>query len=143
MRPTWQIVAAVYVFAVAVNYPWELAQSSLFTTASHGGNVWLDCFIASLGDGVMVLLLFGFGWLAVGHRHWFVHPGRGGYAMLLVAGAGIAVAVEWIAVHVLQRWTYSDAMPRLPALDVGLVPVLQMVLLPPFIFHLVAAVRRR
>lgn len=133
----------VYVIAVAFNYAWELAQSPLFTPGSHEANVWLDCFIASLGDGVMVLLLFGSGWLAFGHRDWFVRPGARGYASLLTAGAALALAVEWVAVHLLQRWTYSEAMPRLPGLDVGVVPVLQMMLLPPFIFYLTGALNRR
>ncbi len=55
-------------------------------------------------------------------------------AMELVLG----VTVEWVAVHVLQPWSYTARMPRLPGLEVGLVPVAQMLVLPPLIFRAVA-----
>ncbi len=141
-RP-WQVLALVYGIAVALNYAWELAQSGLFTAESNAGNIWWHCFVASLGDGVMVVLLFGIGWLASGRRHWFVHPGLKGYAILAAAGVSMAIAVEWVAVHMLDGWSYAPAMPRLPGIEVGLVPVLQMVLLPPLIFRIAAAVAVR
>lgn len=55
-------------------------------------------------------------------------------------GFVIAVSVEWVAVHGAQRWTYTDRMPLLPGLEVGGVPVLQMLLLPPLIFRVVAVI---
>lgn len=139
MRPTWQVLLIVYLVAVTLNYPWELLQSPLFTPASHIGSVWLHCFISSLGDGLMVLLLFGFVWLALGCRDWFVRPGLNGYAVLLTAGAGLALIVEWVAVHQIHRWTYTEAMPRLPVLEVGIIPLFQMMLLPPLVFRIAAA----
>ena len=50
----------------------------------------------------------------------------------------IGITIEWIAVHLLGRWMYTAWMPRVPGLAVGLVPVLQMLMLPPLIFHLAA-----
>jgi len=61
------------------------------------------CFVASLGDGVLVLLMFGVGWLVLRRQDWFVRPGVRGYVLMFVSGLTIAIAVEWIAVHVLQR----------------------------------------
>ena len=55
----------------------------------------------------------------------------------------LGVTVEWVAVHVLQRWAYAARMPRVPWLDVGLIPVAQMLVLPPLIFRLVAGWYRR
>ena len=136
----WQVLAMVYLLGVALNYGWELAQSGLFTEESNAGNVWAHCFVASLGDGIMVLLLFGIGWSASGRRNWFVHPALNCYAILALSGVVMAVAVEWAAVHMLERWSYAQAMPRVPGLEIGLVPVLQMVLLPPLIFRILAAV---
>jgi hypothetical protein len=138
MQSNRQAFVHVYVIAVAFNYPWELAQSALFTPASHKGNVWLNCFIASLGDGVMVLLLLALGWLAFERRDWFVHPRPHVYGALAAAGLVLGGAVEWVAVHVLERWTYTDAMPRVPVLEIGVVPILQMVLLPALIFQVSA-----
>jgi hypothetical protein len=135
----WRTLVSVYVIAVAVNYPWEVAQASLFTAASHPQNVWLHCFAASMGDGFMVLLLFGICRLALGRRDWFIRPGPAAYGVLLVAGVVLAIIVEWVAVNVLHRWTYSDAMPHIPGLEVGAIPILQMIVTPPLIIGLASA----
>ena len=129
----------LFLVAVAVNYPWELAQAPLFTWPDASRSVWWHCFVASLGDGVLVLLIFAIGWLVWRRQNWFNRPGARGYVLMFVSGLTIAVAVEWIAVHVLQRWAYLPAMPRLPVLDIGIVPILQMLVLPPLIFRVAAA----
>ena len=88
----------------------------------------------------MLLLV---GWLVLGRVDWFRRPGRTGYTTLIVSGALLAIAVEWLALHVLHRWSYAEAMPQLPVLNVGLVPVLQMLILPPLIFYAAARVAFR
>jgi hypothetical protein len=138
MISTWKISGTLYVVAVILNYPWELAQAGLFTAASHRGDILLHCFVAALGDGLMILLLFAVGWLVLRRSDWFIRPHVRGYGILLIGGAALGTAVEWIAVHVLQRWSYAAEMPMLPFLSIGLVPVLQMVLLPPLIFQATA-----
>jgi hypothetical protein len=87
----------------------------------------------------MILALFWFGWFRLGRRHWFVRPGINGYALLITTGASLAMLLEWTAVHLLQRWTYAQGMPRIPGVDIGVVPVLQMMILPPIIFRVAAA----
>ena len=57
-------------------------------------------------------------------------------AFMLSAGLVIAILIEWFAVNGLHRWAYTDQMPRIPVLDVGLTPILQMLILPPLIFLL-------
>ena len=140
---TLQMLGIVYALAVVLNYPWELAQSGLFTPESNDGTVWLHCFVASLGDGVIVLLLYGLIRLASGRSEWFIRARPQDYAILAVTGVLMAIAVEWVAVHVLHRWIYAQAMPRLPGSEIGVAPVLQMLLLPPLIFRIAAAVSVR
>ena len=138
MRIRLPTVTAVYVVSVAVNYPWELAQAALFTAESHPGRTFVHCFVASLGDGIMLLLLFGMGAAVSGRFDWFRRPRIRDYIVLCASGFVLAVAIEWVAVHLLHRWSYTEDMPLLPVLDVGLIPLLQMVLLPPVVFWLVA-----
>jgi len=132
----------LFVAAVAVNYAWELAQAPLYEWPGKSGNPWWHCFVASLGDGLLVLTLFGIGWLVLGHWDWFLDTGRRGYGAVAVSGLVIAVAVELVAVHGLHRWTYAGSMPLIPGLEIGLVPVLQMMVLPPVIFWIVARMSR-
>lgn len=142
VRPVWQVLALLYVVSVTFNYIWELLQAPLFAPESLPTNFWFHCFVASLGDGVIVLLLFVLGWIASGRRNWWVRPRLYEYVILILAGVSLAVLIEWTAIHVLQRWAYSQSMPRIPGLEVGLVPVLQMLLLPPFILRIMSAIVR-
>ena len=51
----------------------------------------------------------------------------------------IATLIDRFAVHGVQRWAYTDQMPSIFALDVGLIPPLQMPILPPLIFLLLTS----
>jgi hypothetical protein len=142
MRQTLRTIAAVFIVAVAVNYPWELAQAPLYEGVSDFNLALRHCFVASLGDGLLVLLIFGAGWAALRRSDWFVNPGRRGYLVMLASGLVIGVVVEWTAVHVMGRWAYAPLMPVIPILDVGLAPVAQMLALPPLIFRAIAMSNR-
>jgi hypothetical protein len=41
-------------------------------------NAWWRCFIAGLGDGVLVLLVFTAGWAIWGQLDWFERPRAAG-----------------------------------------------------------------
>jgi hypothetical protein len=132
-------VVTLFVVAVLFNYAWELAQSPLYAEMDSPRTVWWHCFVASLGDGLLVLLIFAVGWIAFHRQDWFVRPGVHEYGVMLAAGLVMSVSVEWIAVHIVGRWTYTERMPLVPGLGVGIVPILQMLVLPPLIFWVAAA----
>lgn len=138
MRQTLKTMAAIFVIAVVVNYPWELGQTPLYAGMDDFSRMLWHCLVASLGDGLLLLLIFGIGWAVLGRRDWFIHPGAHGYALLLATGLAVAVAVEWVAVQIAGQWGYNARMPIVPLLGVGLAPVAQMLLLPPLIFQIVA-----
>ena len=142
-RQRGSTVAAIFVVAVLTNYLWELAQAPLYVSMESFRAVWWHCFVASVGDGLLVLGIFVAGRVALRRHTWFVHPGVAGYGVMVAAGLIIGVTVEWVAVYRSKRWIYTAWMPRIPGLAVGLVPVLQMLVLPPLIFHLVARWRGR
>jgi hypothetical protein len=129
----------MFVVAVVVNYVWELTQAPLYTgLESYRLAVFWHCFIASLGDGVMVLLIYLAGWIMLRRPDWFERPGVSGYVVMLSSGLLLALLVEWLGLHVLGRWHYTDRMPLFPGLGVGIVPIAQMLVLPPLIFRIVA-----
>jgi hypothetical protein len=39
-------------------------------------------------------------------------------------------ASEYVNVHLLKSWGYSDLMPLLPGIGIGIVPLLQWAILP-------------
>jgi len=125
--------------AVLLNYLWELAQGPLYVgMENYNAEVFWHCFVASLGDGIMVLLIVAAGWIVLRQPDWFLRPGLRGYLVTLTAGFVLAVLVEWVAVRILNRWEYTENMPKLPGLDIGLVPIAQMLILPTLIFRIAA-----
>ena len=60
-----------------------------------------------------------------------VNPGVARYGVMLGTGLVIAIVVEWAAIHWLHRWSYTAQMPLIPGLEIGVTPVLQMLVLPP------------
>ena len=129
----------VFIVAVFVNYAWELAQGPLYVgMEDYNAGVFWHCFVASVGDGIMVLLIVAAGWIMLKRIDWFERPGIAGYVVMLTAGFLLALLVEWIGLHALRRWKYSERMPLVRGLRVGVAPIAQMLVLPPLIFRIVS-----
>ncbi|HEU4340371.1 MAG TPA: hypothetical protein VFU31_02255 [Candidatus Binatia bacterium] len=138
-KPAARTLVSVFVVAVLLNYLWELAQAPLYLgLEDYTATVFWHCFVASLGDGLMVLLIFVAGWITLNRWDWFKQPGVAGYLAILSAGFVLAILVESVAVHIMERWAYTETMPTLPGARIGLVPIAQMLVLPPLIFRIVA-----
>lgn len=131
-------LAVLFMVSVAINFVWEVAQMPLFAVNVSPLEYAAHCFVPSLGDGIILLMIFLAGWLVFRRPDWADRPALPGYALMLSCGFVIATVIELGAVYVLNRWEYAASMPRLPYLGVGLVPVLQMLVLPPVIFKVTA-----
>ena len=137
-RLDWlRYLVVLFVVAVAINYVWEAAQASLFVGMVSIQTIWWHCFVASLGDGIILWIIHLLGWCVFRQVDWFVSPGAARYGVMLGTGLVIAIAIEWVAIHWLFRWAYTEKMPLVPGLEIGVTPVLQMLVLPPLIFWIV------
>lgn len=103
----------------------------------------IGCFVPSLGDGLMTLIIFWIGWLAFRDSKWILKPGVKSYGLMLVTGIFLAVVVELNALYLTGAWDYNERMITIPVLGVGLLPVLQMTVLPPITAGLVQQVWKR
>jgi hypothetical protein len=126
-------LAALFVIAVPLNYLWELGQSSLYLPVSRLSDMWWHCFVASLGDGLLVGLIYTVCAVVFRHPNWDVRMSFSRYITMLGTGLVVGILVEGLALNV-HRWRYADTMPLIPGLPVGLVPVVQMLVLPPLVF---------
>ena len=110
-----------------------MAQAVLYEPMGSVAEASWRCFVASIGDGVMVLAIFAAG--ALMHRRviWFGRWLAGSLAFTVLLGALIGAAVEWWGLST-GRWNYDDTMPRVPGLDLGIVPIAQIALLAPLTF---------
>ncbi|MDR4470279.1 MAG: hypothetical protein MRJ68_18605 [Nitrospira sp.] len=133
----------ICVIAVILNYPWERAQSVLYRAADGSVIPWWHCMLASLGDGLLVLLMCWAGRVVLGQPAWFEYPGLRGYMFMAVTGLAMIIPIEWILMNRVGWWSYTADMYLVPGVAVGVSPVMQMLLVPPLIFWIVAIWRRR
>lgn len=125
--------------ALPLFFAWEMAQAPAFTGMPED---WVSatavCAPAALGDGVIVLALWGAGGLLFGDPRWFAPPTLRRYAVIVLVGIGVQVLVEWVMVYGLGRWGYGPGQPIVPGLRVGLLPLLQAAVLLPLVFAALA-----
>ena len=120
------------------NYVWEMLHMPLYAGMSNG---WVRCAHAAASD--VAILVFLYAVVAAAAARWLwcrdaIVP-RG--VALATIGALTAVLIELRALAA-GEWTYTEAMPLVPALGVGLSPVLQMVVIPLALAWLSRAVTR-
>jgi hypothetical protein len=129
------LLGTLFSMAVILSYPWELAHLLFYRWWDITWTaVTFTCFKAALGDGLLILGLYGLGCALFKHREWVLNPGFAGYSFLAFSGMAVAVAIEWHAV-VWSRWAYSSLMPLVPVVGVGLYTVLQLMVLPPLVAY--------
>ena len=129
-----KLTLTAYALAVAVNYAWELAQRPLYAGADDLGTMLWHCFAAALGDGLLAVLIFAAAAAAQGSFNWFIKPTAGAYAAMIGAALVIGFAVEWWGLRIAERWQYSELMPVIPLVGIGIVPLVQMIALPALVF---------
>jgi len=121
------ILSAVAFF---LNYLWEMLQMPFYVGMSFSDlQSWLMCARASLGDVVIVLFIFILGRLIFKSWDWVYHLNLRKIIYLIFIGFSIAIVIELISLKY-HRWAYSEMMPVIPKIDVGIIPVIQMILLP-------------
>jgi hypothetical protein len=129
--------------AFALHYVWENAQCSLFFVHGPGEATQLAMLRAAAGDVVLTWIAQVAVAAASRRWLWMLHRWRlREWVVLEAVAVVLSVAVEVYALA-RGRWTYTPLNPRLPGLDVSIVPVLQLALLFPLTFHLVAWRLRR
>lgn len=114
----------------ALNFFWEISQ--MFLYQNHTSSVADFIFVhlrASLGDVLIFGIIHLLGILIFRKNTWFLKNTPGIYIFSAFTGCVLAVAIEKYALAT-NRWDYNDLMPIIPLLNVGLIPILQMILLP-------------
>lgn len=118
------------------NLAWEFAQFPFYTMwweATIGEILYAgthctigDILIAAIS---LLLAILVTAWLPPAHaRHIYI---------VIIAtsfGVGYTVFSEWLNTEVLQSWSYTELMPRLPVLGTGLLPLAQWMMIPPLAF---------
>jgi hypothetical protein len=118
-------------FIFLLNFIWEISQAFLYEVHFQGR---LDFILVHLkaasGDLLIFLLLYFFGVLFF-HRdcYWLIRNNKVKFMFVSFLGIVVSVVIEKLALS-FGRWSYNSLMPIVPVLNVGLTPVLQMIILP-------------
>jgi hypothetical protein len=129
----WRFVLGHYLPALAAfNLLWEVAQLPLYTLWKEAPRAYiayavLHCTVGDVLIGVGALLTVLIATRASVLREW--HWMRLGVVAVLIGLAYTAFS-EWMNTVVRAGWTYSEWMPVLPFVPIGLSPVLQWVVVP-------------
>ncbi len=128
----------IIVFAFLLNFVWEVLQTPFFIDITFEINtiVWYrlhctfgDVFI-TLGSFWLVALLFK-------NRLWVLNPGKLNRLMFILFGVCYTIFSEIINVSIKDLWGYSDLMPLIPFIGVGIVPLAQWIVIPPLVIFFV------
>ena len=131
----YRFVITTILLAFFFNVSWEILQIPLFKGGVYEWQHILFCVLASIADIIMALLIyFGFAWIYKDVL-WIKNLSiKRIIFLILTGGAGAVLAEVW---HLaIGAWSYADAMPMIPIVDVGLSPVLQFMILPILIYKL-------
>jgi len=118
---------------------WEIAQFPLYDVWHERG--WGTILYAlvhcTLGDLLILLVAYGAVALLLRNRAWALGPAawRGALPFTLL-GAAYTVYSEIVNVRVEGNWGYTELMPRVPVLEIGAMPLLQWLLIPPILLWL-------
>jgi len=126
LRKVISIASTAFLF----NFVWEMLQMPFYLGMIPTDlNDWYLCFKAALGDLAVTLSIYIAG--RTGFREWswpfeFNVPQ---ITYIALVGAAFATYFEITALES-GEWGYPKLMPRVPLLNVGVVPRIQMMVLP-------------
>jgi hypothetical protein len=86
-------LAALFVAAFALNWPWEMSQMSAYVEMAGRpwGETLLTCTAATIGDALVTLAVYAAGALVTRNARWALKGGWKVYLFALLAGALCAV----------------------------------------------------
>ena len=120
----------IFAIVLVVNLLWEMGQSFLYAPHYQGLYEFIIVHVrASLGDVVIVGIGYLFGAMIFRDVQWVMQRNMWIFLYCVFVGCALAVLVEKLALAQ-GRWVYNSAMPLIPVAHVGLLPVMQMIILP-------------
>ena len=137
----FRFITLLVLVSFILHMVWEFAHHGLYT--GYENLTPLPIYLwATIGDVLYTLVAFA---LASCFKHgieWIKEARWPDFLGLATLGFFLALYVEYKALA-LGRWIYTPAMPIVPGFEVGLSPVLQMMLLLPLTLLIVSLIERQ
>ena len=137
-----QFILILIVFAFLLNFAWETIQMPLFKAMKNDIQSTVFCALATVADVIMVLLLY-FGFAVMHKDPIWIQDLKGQRILALILFGGVGAIFAELRHLKAGTWSYSQSMPIMPFVKVGLSPVLQFMVLPTLIYYLSFLKRKR
>jgi len=139
-RWDWRSVPEIrlLVLALPLELLWEIAQFPLYTVWHDGTWSYILYGLAHCTLGDLMILLVGY-WLVAllnRDRDWYLNTVLPNGFLFVMLGGVYTVYSEIANVRITGTWGYTDLMPIVPVVDIGAMPLLQWVLIPPVLLWL-------
>ena len=132
----WRVALTRYLLASAtLHLIWEVVQLPLYTIWRTGTarEVWFAIAHCTAGDVMIAALTLIAAIVLVGRRKWPTGNYTVVAACAIAFGIGYTAFSEWLNLS-RSNWAYSELMPIIPVLGVGLSPLLQWLVVPALAF---------
>ncbi len=125
-------------FSFLLNFVWEVLQTPFFVDISDQINtiIWYR-FHCTLGDVGITLGCFWLVALITKSRSWFLNPTKNRLLLFVAFGVSYTIFSEIKNVSLNKLWGYSELMPVIPYLEVGIIPLIQWIVVPPLVILIV------
>ncbi|MFU0505252.1 hypothetical protein [Pseudaminobacter sp. NGMCC 1.201702] len=123
----------IYLLLSAVfHLSWEIAHSPLYALWRSGSPLEIVSDIAqcTLGDIAIAAAAIVAGSWFTRKPFWPLTAHSALAVVTVLTGFLLTVAIEWVSVHLLGRWSYDAKMLLLPYVNVGISPLLQWLIVP-------------
>jgi hypothetical protein len=121
-------------FSYIINATWEWKQSPFYIDNTSTVADKVLCYThCTTGD--TIILLVGFALISLYNKSmdWIHHPKVKDYLVLVVFGVSYTFFSEYFNVNIKHNWSYSQSMPLVPFTNIGIIPLVQWIILPPII----------
>jgi len=131
--------ARLVMFALPLELLWEIAQFPLYDVwhQNDWGYILYGLAHCTLGDLLILLVIYEVLALLNHNRNWYaINSVLSGGLLFTLLGAGYTIYSEIMNVRIKGTWGYTELMPIVPIIDIGGMPFLQWLLIPPIILWL-------
>ena len=125
-------------FSLPLQLLWEVAQFPLYTVWHEGDWSYILYGLAhcTLGDLLILLVSYWVVSLLNRSRYWYQSNILVSGFLFTLLGLGYTIYSEIMNVSIKGTWDYTELMPIVPVIEIGGMPFLQWVLVPPVVLWL-------
>jgi hypothetical protein len=122
---------------------WEIAQFPLYTVWHEGdwSYILYGLVHCTLGDLLITLTVFWLISLLNRSRYWIFSPSMPNVVLFVVLGLAYTIFSEILNTRIKGTWGYTELMPIVPVIEIGGMPFLQWLLIPPVLIWLMQIMR--